>query len=113
MAAFSTQGEACEYAKRFGKHDPYNTQQVDWGTVQRLRSNPNAILSIYLPDRSRGVRPPSFFCAARLSDVPPPPPFPFPAGSRTNRKTPPGTGAPGRVGFSAFGITVSLWPLNA
>lgn len=41
LAAFSTQGEACDYAKKFGKHDSYNTQQVDWGTVQRLRNNPN------------------------------------------------------------------------
>ncbi len=41
LAAFSTQGEACEYAKQFGKHDPYNTQLVDWNTVKRLRANPN------------------------------------------------------------------------
>ena len=41
LAAFSTQGEACDYAKRFGKHDSYNTQLVDWQTVQRLRANPN------------------------------------------------------------------------
>lgn len=41
IRAFSTQAEACEYAKQFGKHDSYNTQLVDWSTVQRLRKNPN------------------------------------------------------------------------
>lgn len=41
LGAFSTQAEACEYAKKFGKHDSYNTQIVDWATVQRLRNNPN------------------------------------------------------------------------
>ncbi|MCR5748461.1 MAG: hypothetical protein K6G03_12195 [Lachnospiraceae bacterium] len=41
LAAFSTKAEACEYAKRFGKNDSYNTMEVDWLTVQRLRNNPN------------------------------------------------------------------------
>ena len=41
LARFATKDQACEYAKRFGKHDPYNTMEVDWLTVQRLRANPN------------------------------------------------------------------------
>ncbi|MCR5773516.1 MAG: SPOR domain-containing protein [Lachnospiraceae bacterium] len=40
LGAFSTQKEAEEYAKKFG-NDSYNTQVVDWGTVVRLRTNPN------------------------------------------------------------------------
>ena len=40
LAKFSTRGEAVEYAKRFGP-DSYNTMEVDWLTVDRLRKNPN------------------------------------------------------------------------
>ena len=41
LAAFSTKDEAVRYAQRFGKDDSYNTMEVDWITVQRLRTNPN------------------------------------------------------------------------
>ena len=41
LKAFGTRDEAEAYAKQFGKHDSYNTQLVDWDTVQRLRTNPN------------------------------------------------------------------------
>ena len=40
LAKFSNPGQAFEYAKRFGP-DAYNTMQVDWLTVERLRKNPN------------------------------------------------------------------------
>lgn len=45
IRAFSTQAEACAFADTFNKKghhkDPYNTQLVDWATVERLRANPN------------------------------------------------------------------------
>ena len=37
---FPTRDAAVEYAKRFGP-DSYNTMDVGWGTVDRLRRNPN------------------------------------------------------------------------
>ncbi len=40
LGKFATEGQAIEYAKRFGP-DSYNTQKTDWGTVERLRKNPN------------------------------------------------------------------------
>ncbi len=40
LAAFSTKDEAVKYAQKFGK-DSYNTMEVDWITVQRLRTYPN------------------------------------------------------------------------
>lgn len=40
LAKFSTRAGAVEYAKRFGENS-YNTMEVDWTTVDRLRKNPN------------------------------------------------------------------------
>lgn len=40
LGAFGTRDEAVRYAQKFGK-DSYNTMEVDWSTVQRLRNNPN------------------------------------------------------------------------
>ncbi len=41
LARFPTRDAACEYAKRVYGSYSYNYQEVDWATVQRLRSNPN------------------------------------------------------------------------
>ena len=40
LGRFPTKDAAVKYAQSFGK-DPYNAQEVDWATVQRLRTNPN------------------------------------------------------------------------
>ncbi len=40
LGRFSTQGEACEFAKRFGKN-PYNDMIVPWETVEELRKHPH------------------------------------------------------------------------
>ncbi|MBO4374823.1 MAG: hypothetical protein J5829_06925 [Lachnospiraceae bacterium] len=40
LGKFATYDQACQYAKSFGD-DSYNTMQVYWDTVSRLRANPN------------------------------------------------------------------------
>lgn len=40
LGKFSTRDAACAYAKSFGP-EPYNAQEVDLATVNRLRANPN------------------------------------------------------------------------
>lgn len=41
MDRFPEEWQACEYAKRFGKDDPYNTMRIGYETADRLRKNPN------------------------------------------------------------------------
>ena len=42
LGRFPNRDAACEYAKRvYGKYDNYNTLEVPWETVDRLRKNPN------------------------------------------------------------------------
>ncbi|MBQ8955516.1 MAG: bacteriocin [Lachnospiraceae bacterium] len=40
LGRFPSRDAAIKYANSFGKN-PYNAQEVDWATVQRLRANPN------------------------------------------------------------------------
>ena len=40
LDSFPERWQAYEYAKRFGP-DSYNTMEVGWETVDRLRKNPN------------------------------------------------------------------------
>ena len=40
LGRFATRQEAEAFAKKYG-NDSYNTMEVPWETVQRLRANPN------------------------------------------------------------------------
>lgn len=41
LGAFSTKDEAIKYAQTFDDDTSYDTQEVTWDIVQRLRKNPN------------------------------------------------------------------------